>query len=102
MRERDNQAVAEVEVHSADPGESDLLVHFRKGPKGYQLVRVLKNDADTIADWFDNDLHAAFRDVTQQIFDGPSHGGGDDRGAFAERVLETGDIRAQLDLHWRD
>ncbi len=102
MRELDNQKVAEVEVHPAEPGASALLVHFRKGPKGYQLVRVLKNDADTAADWFDNDMHAAFQDVTARLFAGPSHGGGDDRGTFAGQVLGTGDIRAQLDLHWRD
>lgn len=102
MKERDNQMIAEVEVHLANPGDPELLVQFRKGSKGYQLVRVLKNDANAAADWFDNDMHAAFQDVTARLFDGPSHGGGDDRGLFAEQVLAAGDVRSQLDFHWRD
>lgn len=100
MRKQDDRAVAEVEVRSAQPGEPGLLVHFRKGPKGYQLVRVLQNDADRETDWFDNDLHAAFQDVTAQMFDGPCHGGGIDRASFAEQVLGTDDVKAQLDRHW--
>ncbi|MBW5447818.1 hypothetical protein GE107_17320 [Cohnella sp. CFH 77786] len=99
IRDSGGRRLAEVEVRTG-PGNQALLAYFREGPKGYQLVRVLANDADTETDWFDNAQHEAFRDVTMQWFHGPSHAGGDDRNAFAEQVLDTGGVRADLDLHF--
>lgn len=93
-----NQRLAEVEVRTGDPSIPELLAYFREGPKGYQLVRVLANEARTELDWYDNDLHQAFRDVTAQLFSGPNHMADNDRGAFAEKVLNAEGVREELDL----
>jgi hypothetical protein len=97
IREQNGYRLAEVEVQTDQSGDSSLLAYFRQGPKGYQLVRVLQNDAQNEVDWYDNNLHAAFRDVTSSLFRGPGHEGGEDRNAFASQVLEIGDIRSALD-----
>lgn len=102
IRDAQGQRVAEVEVMTDNPGCASLLAYFREGPKGYQLVRVLSNDAATEVDWYDNNLHEAFEDVTMKLFSGPSHGGGEDRNAFAAQVLDKDGIRADLDLHLAD
>jgi hypothetical protein len=98
IREWDGRRLAEVEVRTDDPGAPELLAYFRKGPRGYQLVRVLANDARTEVDWYDNNLHEAFRDVTTQWFSGPSHSAPNNRGAFAEQVLNAPGVRPELDL----
>ncbi|WP_276352881.1 hypothetical protein [Cohnella caldifontis] len=98
IREWGDQRLAEVEVHAGDPGVPELLAYFREGPKGYQLVRVLANDARTEVDWYDNDMHDAFRDVTMQWFSGPSHLSDNDRRTFAEDVLNSDGVRSDLDL----
>jgi hypothetical protein len=94
------QAFAEVEVHTADPHEPELLAYFRNGPKGIQLVRVVVNDADSEIDWYDNNMHQAFEDVTTRLFSGPSHAANNDRNQFAEAVLKTGGVREELQRHF--
>lgn len=100
MRDQNGLKLAEVEVQAGSPDDRPLLAYFRLGPKGYQLVRVLENDAQTEVDWYDNDLHTAFRDVTTALFRGPGHEGGEDRNDFAAQVLETNGIRSALDDHF--
>lgn len=100
IRDWGGQRLAEVEVKTGDPGLPELLVYFRQGPKGYQLVRVLANDADTEVDWYDNDMHDAFRDVTMALLSGPDHHSAEDRQAFAERVLNQDGVRRELDMHF--
>jgi hypothetical protein len=100
IRDQGGQKLAEVEVHTADPGCPELLAYFRKGPKDYQLIRVLANEAQTDVDWFDNPLHRAFDDVTQKMFSGPSHASVNDRHEFAGQVLAASGVRKDLDLQF--
>jgi hypothetical protein len=94
--EQGGETYAEVEVFTDNPRDPGLLAYFRAGSKDYQLVRVMKNEADTEVDWYDNNLHDALEDVTITMFSGPSHAG-EDRNAFAERILVYDGIRETLE-----
>jgi hypothetical protein len=101
--ERGSQRYAEIEVETDAARAPRLLAYFRREGNGrYQLVRVIANDADAETDWFDNSLHAAYEDVTAQMFAGPSHGGAEDRVQFGRRLLEYGDLQRQLDIHLKE
>ncbi|GIO12551.1 hypothetical protein J19TS2_21060 [Cohnella xylanilytica] len=98
--DRGSGRYAEVEVETDHSRSPHLLAYFRsEGGGRYQLVRVIANDADTEADWFDNSLHSAYEDVTTRMFAGPNHGAAEDRVEFGRRLVEYGDIREQLDRH---
>lgn len=101
VREQGGQRLAEVEVSTGHPNDSSLLAYFRSGPKGYQLVRVLSDEAGLETDWFDNRMHDAYEDVTMTMFAGPSHGGENDRNQFARQILEFDGIASDFDRHLR-
>ncbi len=92
--------LAEVAVRTDEPGDPAYLAYFRKGLKGYQLVRVMADRSDRELDWFDNNLHAAYEDVTAALFTGPSHMAENDRDEFARQVLGVGEVRQKLDAHF--
>lgn len=100
MRDVGGERLAELEVRTADPAAPELVACFRSGPKGYQLVRVFANRAQTEIDWYDNNLHEAFEDVTMTLFSGPGHAGPNDRKAFAGQVLALPGVRESLDRQY--
>ncbi|TJY41473.1 hypothetical protein E5161_13810 [Cohnella pontilimi] len=91
--------MAEVEVHTGQPHDPELAAYFRKAPQGYEMVRVAVNDADTHVDWFDNNMHDAFQDVTASLFAGPGEQAESERDAFAAAVLSRDGVLEQLDKH---
>jgi hypothetical protein len=97
---REGQTLAEVEAHTDLAGNPELLAYFRDGPRGYQLVQVVANDASTQIDWYDNNLHEAYEDVTMRMFSGPSHAAVHDRTAFAQQVLGMDGITEELNRHF--
>lgn len=88
---------AEVKVITDQPRDSGLLAYFRAGSKDYQLVRVIKNDADTVVDGHDNEMRSANEDVTMSMFSGPSRGAGEDRNAFAAQILSYDGVRETIE-----
>lgn len=100
MADRGGRLLAEIEVQTEDTGSPQLLAYFRKGPKDYQLVQVLSDDADPEIDAYDNNMHQAYEDVTMRLFSGPSHAAPNDRNEFASQVLGTNGLRQTLDLQF--
>ncbi|MNW64101.1 hypothetical protein D3C74_423480 [compost metagenome] len=69
--------------------------------EGYEIVRILTNDADTATDWFDNNLHDAFQDVTVSAFTGSAiMTPEDERSKFQQELLIFGDLKKQLEAHF--
>ncbi len=86
--DRGGQPFAEVEVFTDHPRDPQMLSYFHAGPDGeYSLVKLISNDADYEADWFDNNLHSAFEDVMKPLFSSPDHLSVNDRDEFAAQIL---------------
>ncbi|MNC68229.1 hypothetical protein D3C75_1188010 [compost metagenome] len=104
MTEYDGAPCAEVGVLPGAVGDSALLVYIVEDQReeGYEIVRILTNDADTETDWFDNNMHDAFQDVTVSAFTGsivmsPE----DERSKFQRELLIFGQLKKQLEEHFR-
>lgn len=96
--DRGGQSVAEVEVFTDHQRDPRMLAYFRGGTKGsYPLVRLISNDADSEIDWFDNNLHSAFEDVTKAMFTSPDHLAENERDEFAAKILAYPGIAEALD-----
>lgn len=96
--DRGGQNFAEVEVFTDQPRDSQLLAYLRSGPDAsYSLVRLMSNDADYEVDWFDNNLHSAFEDVTTPTFSTPDHLGRTERDQFAAQIIAYPGIAEALD-----
>ncbi|GMX64170.1 hypothetical protein Elgi_34430 [Paenibacillus elgii] len=95
--ERGDQLCADVEVRIKGR-ENYLVVLFAESQANdYDMVMVLEKDADRDIDWYDNDLHAAYVDVTEKLFaDGAGETHWNPREAFKEQVLSFGDVREQI------
>ncbi|WP_373231413.1 hypothetical protein [Cohnella sp.] len=95
---RGGQSYAEVEVLTDHGRNPQMLAYFRVGQNGsYQLVRLIGNDADQEIDWFDNNLHSAFEELTASMFSSPDHLAANDRDDFAEQILAVDGISEELE-----
>ncbi|MFF2018682.1 hypothetical protein [Paenibacillus sp. NPDC058177] len=104
MTEYDGAPCAEVGVLPGAAEDSGLLVYIVEDERedGYEIVRIVTNDASTATDWFDNNLHDAFVDVTSSAFTGsivmsPE----EERSKFQRELLIFGDLKKQLEDHFR-
>jgi hypothetical protein len=96
--DRGGKAFAEVEVFTDQSRDPQMLAYFRAGSDGtYPLVRLMSNDADYEVDWFDNNLHSAFDDVTIPTFSTPDHLGITERDEFAAQIKAYPGIAEALD-----
>lgn len=90
---------AEIEVEPGAADDPSLLVYVAPatGSNQYQLLRIIRNDADLELDWYDNNLHSAFEDATQQAFtDSSLSTAGEERGKFTSELLGFGKLEAEL------
>ncbi|WP_340025453.1 hypothetical protein MHI24_09870 [Paenibacillus sp. FSL K6-1096] len=104
MTEYDGAPCAEVGVLPGAVGDLPLLVYIVEDQRedGYEIVRILTNDADTDTDWFDNNLHDAFQDVTVTGFTGsPVMSPEEERYKFQRELLIFGNLKRQLGEHFR-
>jgi hypothetical protein len=99
MTEYDGAPCAEVGVLPGAAEDPALLVYIVEDryEEGYEIVRILTNDADASADWYDNNMHNAFEDVTVSAFKGsivmdPE----EERSKFQRELLIFGDLKKQL------
>ncbi|UUZ80065.1 hypothetical protein LJK88_34510 [Paenibacillus sp. P26] len=95
--ERNDRLCADVEVELE--GEPDKLVALfaEAEDNDLDMVMVLRKEADTDVDWYDNNLHAAYVDVTVEMFAdraGETHWG--PREKFKEQVLGFGNVRERI------
>lgn len=100
--ERNDVRCADVEV-KADGIKGSLLVEFTATKdNNFDMRHVYRKDASNEIDWYDNNLHEAFEDVSEELF---SNKGLDkewgEREAFIEEVLSFGSIRKELEEHFR-
>jgi hypothetical protein len=86
--DRLGQTYAEVEVFTDHNRNPQMLAYFRMGPdRSFLLVKVFSNNADQEIDWFENNLHSVFEDMTTQLFATPDHLAENDRGDFTAQIL---------------
>lgn len=66
-------------------------------PGCYDLIRLIRNDADTELDWYDNSMHQAYIDVTMQAFEGSFFLTADEeRDLFLRDLISFGNIEEDL------
>ena len=94
--------LAEVAVRTDLPDSPLLLAYFRKGPKGYQLVRVTESASGPEDGGSGGEPFGASRDVTDVLLTGPNHMGLSDRQTFARQVLDAGAVREEMDRHFEN
>ncbi|TXK86107.1 hypothetical protein [Paenibacillus sp. N3.4] len=100
--ERNDVRCADIEVE-VEGREGTLLVEF-KASEGYDfdMTHVYMKDASNEIDWYDNNLHEAFQDVTEQLFQSESHERKQlDRETFKEDILSYGSIGEELEANFK-
>ncbi|AJY76012.1 hypothetical protein [Paenibacillus beijingensis] len=96
--ERDGATCGEVEVHTDDPQCENVLAYFsNSGDNEFDLVSIVRNDADFLTDWFDNSMHTAFEEISMQWFENRNtKTDWGRRETFKLQVLESGQVREYL------
>ncbi|MFD2612535.1 hypothetical protein [Paenibacillus gansuensis] len=98
MVKQGGEQYAQVAVQSLLSGQPEVLAHFvSDGRGGYDMPLLLESHADLDIDWYENNLHQAFVDITDP--QGTSRSFAADpkaREQFKKEVLSYGDIREKL------
>lgn len=95
---RNGLLCAEVEAVTDDKAVPAVLAYVDlTRNSGYELQAVIRNDANTETDWFDNNMHQAFEDITVTAFqrvNQESESG--TRELFKEQILASEKVRQEL------
>lgn len=100
--ERNEVSCVDVEV-KADGLQGVFLVEFiGSHDNDFDMRHVFRKDASNEIDWYDNNLHEAFKDVSEELFnnEGLETKWGE-REEFKEGILKFGSIREELEKHFR-
>jgi len=96
--ERNEGRCCEVEVHTDRPETPELIAYF--GPSSdndFDMVAVVRSDADEAADWFDNSMHNAYEDIAIELFETSTmKTDWGRRETFKEQILSYPGIRTEL------
>ncbi|WP_424768106.1 hypothetical protein [Paenibacillus sp. sgz302251] len=96
--ERDGIRCGEVEVKTDEAGAPNVLVYFSLSQDNdFDMSSIVRNDANAETDWFDNNMHQAFEEITVNAFQNvnmKTNWGA--REAFKEQVLSSGRVREEL------
>lgn len=95
MVNRAGAACAEVEVRTDDAASPVVLAYFASVGSEPALKEVLRNDADTELDWFDNNLHQAFQEISDHGTDSRAPGRSELQ-QFGDRVLAIDGVRERI------
>lgn len=95
MVSRAGSACAEVEVRTDDASAPVVLAYFASVGSEPALKEVLRNDADTELDWFDNNMHQAFQNITDKA-SSSSELGRSELQRFGDRVLAMEGVRGRI------
>lgn len=100
--ERNDVRCADIEV-KAEGIKEILLVEFTPAKDNdFDMSHVYRKDASNEIDWYDNNLHEAFKDVYEELFNNNEHDKEwGEREAFIEEILSFGSIRKELEEHFR-
>ncbi|MCZ8518121.1 MULTISPECIES: hypothetical protein [Paenibacillus] len=94
--ERSDRLCADVEVQLEGETQA-IVVLFNESEEGeYKLETILKNDADPAIDWYDNDLHAAYVDVTDELFEGQGGAGIGSKESLEQGILAFPGVRESI------
>lgn len=92
--EIEGRLCAEVGLIPDDDKETPLLAYVapvRNG--GYEIVRLLRNDAHFETDWYDNNLHNAFEELAEETFINNNEISCSDRDSIVDAVLGSNEVR---------
>jgi hypothetical protein len=96
LAERCDKKYLDVEVH-LQGRETPLLASFALNGGKPELANVFSKDASRTVDWYDNNLHDAYVDLTTEMFD---NGRGElflgSRDDFTRTVLSWPDVRSEI------
>ena len=84
----DGTPVSEVEVWVAGETRPWNVYMEKTGDYAFAVRRIVRNQADYDIDWYDNDLHQAFAEVTEEAMPAT------ERGGFALSVAELAQLQA--------
>ncbi|MDQ0916696.1 hypothetical protein [Paenibacillus sp. V4I5] len=100
--ERNDVRCADIEV-KAEGIKEILLVEFTPTKDNdIDMRHVYRKDASNEIDWYDNNLHEAFKDVSEELFNNNEHDKEwGEREAFIKEILSFGSIRKELEEHFR-
>lgn len=94
--ERNDISCADIEV-KADGLQGVFLVEFTgSNDNDFDMRHVYRKEVSSEIDWYDNNIHEAFKDVSEELFKKWS-----EREEFKEGVLTFGSIREELEEHFR-
>ncbi|MDU0329023.1 hypothetical protein RW092_02250 [Paenibacillus sp. 3LSP] len=70
MDEHQGRPCAVIQVYPGAVGDPELFVYVARAAdgKGYEIIRMIRSDADLEIDWYDNHLHQAFSEVAEEQF----------------------------------
>lgn len=96
--EIEGRLCAEVGLIPDDDKETPLLAYVAPVQNGgYEIVRLLRNDAHFEADWYDNNLHNAFEEVAAETFINNNEISRSDRESIVDAVLGSSEVREAVD-----
>ncbi|SDN18339.1 hypothetical protein SAMN04487897_10250 [Paenibacillus sp. yr247] len=100
--ERNDVRCADVEI-KADGIKGILLAEFTASQDNdFDMRHVYRKDESSEIDWYDNNLHKAFKDVSEELFDNEGlETKWGEREEFKEGILMFGSIRKELEEHFR-
>ncbi|MNJ52745.1 hypothetical protein [Paenibacillus fonticola] len=99
LTEQNGRQCAEIQVSPGAVDDPELFVYIARSGDGrdYEIIKMIRSEADLEIDWFDNSLHQAYAEVAEENF-------GDtgwpepaaQRAEFKKQLLAFGDIADKL------
>lgn len=100
LAEHDGRECAEIQVWPGAAGDPELFVYVARSQNGnedYEIIRMIRSDADFEIDWYDNSLHEAYAEIAEENFgDTGWPEPAKQRADFKEQLLAYGDIADKL------
>ncbi|GGG20673.1 hypothetical protein [Paenibacillus abyssi] len=95
---KDGARCGEVEVRTDDPARAEMLVYFSASQDNdYDMHSIVHNDAAAEIDWYDNNMHNAFEEISGNLFESDEmKTKWGEREVFKEAILSFGNVRADL------
>ncbi|MCD1258988.1 hypothetical protein B5M42_009075 [Paenibacillus athensensis] len=99
MTERNDVACADVEVQLAGSDEVLLAEFTSSRDQALILSHIYRKETLADVDWYDNNLHRAFEDVSGELLHNVA--GEDGREALAKQILAFGTVKEELREHFQ-
>jgi|GEM_PF-6200838 len=102
MTERNDVACADVEVQFVGSDEVLLAEFTSSRARDLILSHIYRKETLLDVDGYDNNLHRAFADVTEELLEGDAgESGRSGRETFAEQILAFGTVEEELQEHFQ-